>query len=187
VTIRDFHPDDAPAVNAIALAAFQQYQGHYDDWPAFLQSVGAMSTLAQTSELIVTLAEGRIAGAVGYVGPGRPKPAQFDPRWAIIRMLVVDPAARGRGLGRALTLECVRRAGRDRAAVIALHTSPFMTVALEKYLQLGSSLTRKARPSSGRRPRSMSSNLRRGRLASAHPRRLPLLRPRDYVRGHGAP
>jgi ribosomal protein S18 acetylase RimI-like enzyme len=137
VTIRDFHPDDAAAVNAIALAAFQQYQRRYDDWPAFLQGVGAMSTLAQTSELIVALADGRIAGAVGYVGPERPKPEQFDPRWAIIRLLVVDPAARGRGLGRALTLECIRRAARDRAAVIALHTSPFMTVALEMYLRLG--------------------------------------------------
>jgi ribosomal protein S18 acetylase RimI-like enzyme len=135
--IRDFRPHDAPAVNAIALAGFRQYQGHYDDGAAFLRDVGAMSALAHTSEIIVALAKGRIAGAVGYVGPDRPKPAQFDPSWAIIRMLVVDPAARGRGLGGALTRECIRRAERDRAAVIALHTSPFMTVALEMYLQLG--------------------------------------------------
>jgi ribosomal protein S18 acetylase RimI-like enzyme len=116
---------------------FQQYQGRYDDWAAFLRNVGAMSTLAKAGEVIVALTDGRISGAVGYVGPNRPKPAQFDPSWAIIRMLVVDPAARGRGLGRALTLECIRRAERDRSAVIALHTSPFMTVALEMYLRLG--------------------------------------------------
>jgi ribosomal protein S18 acetylase RimI-like enzyme len=137
VTIRDFQPDDAAAVNAIARAAFQQYQGRYDDWGAFLRNVGAMSTLAKTSEIIVAVTGGRVAGAVGYVGPNLPKPTQFDPSWAIIRMLVVDPAARGQGLGRALTHECIRRAERDRSTVIALHTSPFMTVALEMYLRLG--------------------------------------------------
>ncbi len=137
MTIRDFQAGDAAVVNAIALAAFQQYQGRYNDWPAFLRNVGAMSTLAKASEVIVALTDGRISGAVGYVGPNLPKPAHFDPSWAIIRMLVVDPAARGRGLGRALTLECIRRAERDRSAVIALHTSPFMTVALEMYQRLG--------------------------------------------------
>ena len=137
MTIRDFRADDADAVNAIARAAFQQYQGRYDDWTAFLHGVGAMSTLAKTSEIIVAVTDGRIAGAVGYVGPDLPKPAQFDPSWAIIRLLVVDPAARGQGLGRALTLECIRRAERDHAAVIALHTSPFMTVALDMYRRLG--------------------------------------------------
>jgi ribosomal protein S18 acetylase RimI-like enzyme len=137
VTIRNFEPDDDAAVNALALAAFQQYKGHYDDWAAFLRDVGAMATLAKAGELIVALTDGRIAGAVGYVGPNLPKAAQFDPSWAIIRMLAVDPAARGRGPGKALTLECIRRAERDRSAVIALHTSPFMTVALEMYLRLG--------------------------------------------------
>jgi hypothetical protein len=91
--IRDFRPDDASAVNAIAVAGFRQYHGKYNDWAAFLHDVGAMSALAYTSEIIVALAEGRIAGAVGYVVPGRPKPAQFDPSRAIIPMLV-DPAAR---------------------------------------------------------------------------------------------
>jgi ribosomal protein S18 acetylase RimI-like enzyme len=137
VTIRDFEPEDAAAVNAIALAAFDQYKGRYDDWPAFLRNVGAMSTLARSGEIVVARIDGRVAGAVGYVGPNLPKPAQFDPTWAIIRMLVVDPCARGQGLGRALTLECIRRAERDRSAVIALHTSPFMTAALAMYLRLG--------------------------------------------------
>ena len=52
-------------------------------------------------------------------------------------MLVVDPAARGRGLGRMLTEECMRRARRDGAEMIALHTSPIMQVALAMYLRLG--------------------------------------------------
>jgi hypothetical protein len=36
-----------------------------------------------------------------------------------------------------LTMECIERAKRDKAAVIALHTSPIMTVALPMYLKMG--------------------------------------------------
>ena len=52
-------------------------------------------------------------------------------------MLVIDPGARGRGLGRLLTEECVRRARRDGAPTVALHTSPIMEVALPMYLRMG--------------------------------------------------
>lgn len=135
--IRDFAADDTAAVDAVALAAFEQYRGEYDNWPAFSAAVGTMAKLAEGGELIVAESEGRIAGAVAYVGPHAPKPALFDPAWPVIRMLVVDPAARGRGLGRMLTEECIRRARRDGADVIALHTSPIMQVALAMYLRLG--------------------------------------------------
>ena len=48
------------------------------------------------------------------------------------------PSVRGgQGLGRQLTEECIRRARRDGAAAIALHTSPIMQVALAMYLRLG--------------------------------------------------
>ena len=57
-------------------------------------------------------------------------------------MLVVDPAARGRGLGRRLTEECVARARRDGGGVIALHTSPAMAAALDLYLKMGFELKR---------------------------------------------
>ena len=52
-------------------------------------------------------------------------------------MLVVDPAARGAGVGRALTDACINGARRDGSDVIALHTSPIMTVALPMYLRMG--------------------------------------------------
>ena len=144
--IRDFAPEDAAAVNAIALAAFEQYRGEYDDWPTFSAFVGSMASLAESGELIVALSDGVIAGAVAYFGPNAQKPALFDPAWPVIRMLVVDPAARGAGLGRLLTEACIVRARRDGAAAIALHTSPIMRVALSMYLRLGFVLLRDSPP-----------------------------------------
>ena len=70
----------------------------------------------------------------------------FDQSWPIIRMLVVDPASRGAGVGRALTEECISRARRDGSRVIALHSSPIMTVALPIYLRMGFQLVQDAPP-----------------------------------------
>lgn len=58
-------------------------------------------------------------------------------------MLVVDPAARGQGIGRRLTEACLDRGRRDGAEVIALHTSPAMDVALGLYLRMGFRLEKK--------------------------------------------
>jgi ribosomal protein S18 acetylase RimI-like enzyme len=59
------------------------------------------------------------------------------PPGPIIRMLVVEPAFRGLGVGRALTEECMNRAQRDGATCIALHTTPIMRVALPMYERMG--------------------------------------------------
>jgi ribosomal protein S18 acetylase RimI-like enzyme len=137
LTIRDFTGADSDRVNHIALTAFSQFAAHYDDWPKLATTLSRMSNLALSGEIIVAEADGAIAGAVAYIPPGAPKASFFEPTWPVIRMLVADPAYRGVGIGRALTKECMRRARRDRAAVIALHTSPIMTVALPMYLRMG--------------------------------------------------
>jgi ribosomal protein S18 acetylase RimI-like enzyme len=139
-TIRPFEPSDAAAVNRVALAAFAEYRGEYEDWDGFIAGVGRMAALAGAGELLVAAprdAPGEVCGAVVYVGPGREKAAPFRREWPVIRMLVVDPAFRGRGIGRALTEACVERAVRDGAPLIALHTSPVMGVALPLYLRMG--------------------------------------------------
>ncbi len=135
--LRDYRTDDAEAVVRVALAAFAQFEQHYSDWPLFTANVAKMPLLAKAGEIIVAEDGGQIVGAVAYVGAQAPKPTFFGPAWPVIRMLVVDPSARGKGIGRQLTEECLRRAERDQAGVIALHTTPIMTVALPMYLRMG--------------------------------------------------
>lgn len=133
--IRAATAKDAVEIDCLALAAFAQYSDLYDDWPAFSRNIGRMSQL--DAELVVADEGGRIGGAVGYVAPGKPRADFFEPGWAVIRMLSVDPAARGAGLGRRLTEACVARARRDGALVIALHTSPIQEVARAMYVRMG--------------------------------------------------
>ena len=133
--VRPARDEDAAAINQIALSAFAQYRDDYSDWETFSRGLASMSALK--ADLIVAEYEDHVRGAVGYVGPGRPKLDVFDPKWPVIRMLVVDPEARGLGLGRRLTEACVARARAAGAPLIALHTSPIQRVALAMYLRMG--------------------------------------------------
>jgi GNAT superfamily N-acetyltransferase len=135
--VREFQAEDAMAINDLALAAFEEFRHHYDDWTAFSHIIGDMSSLAEHGELIVATVQGKVAGAVAYVGPDKKKQGFFLPEWPILRMLVVSPTYRSRGIGRALTEECIRRAARDGAPLIALHTTEIMKVALPMYERMG--------------------------------------------------
>ncbi|QCI66097.1 GNAT family N-acetyltransferase [Phreatobacter stygius] len=137
VALRAFRADDEGQVDRLAVAAFQQYSGLFSDWPAMAAGLACSAELATKAEIIIAETGGRIAGSVGYCGPDRPKAVYFDQAWPIIRMLVVDPAMRGKGLGRLLSEACMVKARRDRSTVIALHTSPIMTVALPMYQRMG--------------------------------------------------
>lgn len=144
LTTRDFRDADAAEINRVAVAAFEQYRSQFSDWPAMSAGLAKMSAAQGNGEIIVAELGDAIAGAVAYIPPGRPKSAHFDQAWPIVRMLVVDPACRGHGAGRALTEACIARAKRDRSPVIALHTSPIMTVALPMYLRMGFARVRDA-------------------------------------------
>ena len=137
IRIRDYQGSDADNLNRVAIAAFSQFHEHYQDWPAMLAGLSKTSDLSASGEVIIAELQHAFAGAVAYFGPDRPKAPFFDQRWPIIRMLVVDPAFRGKGIGRALSEECIARARRDGSPIIALHTSPIMSVALPMYLKMG--------------------------------------------------
>ena len=137
IQIREFHPNDAVRVNELAVIAFDQFKDSYTDWPIFRSRIENMSLLAEVGEIIVAERQGIVVGAVAYVGPGRPKAEFFRLEWPIMRMLVVDPEARGHGISRKLAHECLDRAKRDEASIFALHTSELMKVALPMYERMG--------------------------------------------------
>ena len=137
IRLKDYEDADAENLNRLAVSAYEQFRHHYEDWPAMLAGLSKTSALSASGEIIVAELESKLAGAVAYFGPNSQKAAFFDQRWPIIRMLVVDPAFRGKGIGQALSDACIARARRDGSPIIALHTSPIMSVALPMYLKMG--------------------------------------------------
>lgn len=145
-TLREFKSADTEAINSLALCAFGQFRDAFSDWEALSRRIDNMASLAGTGELIVADRQGCVVGAVAYIGPHRHKSEFFSAEWSVLRMLVVEPAHQGQGIGRSLTLECIRRAQRDKAAAIALYTSAIMEVALPMYLRMGFEFEREIPP-----------------------------------------
>ncbi|MGZ5038353.1 MAG: GNAT family N-acetyltransferase [Usitatibacter sp.] len=121
----------------IAAAAFRDYEAGHPRWYAALCDARPMHRLGESAELLVAAGDGGLLGACGYMAPGVPRHDFFPPEWSILRMMSVPPEHRGRGIARALAEECVRRARRDRAAVLGLYTSPIMKAAVPLYVSMG--------------------------------------------------
>ena len=149
--IRNAVTVDYSNINELALEAWQVLKDGYDptQWNGILAAIGKMSDLTATGELIVAVEQDRIAGAVCYMPPNTSNPNIFPEGWPSVRMLVTRPECRNQGIGRRLTEECIRRARRDRADGIALHTSPVMSVALPLYLRMGFVMDRELPPIAG--------------------------------------
>ncbi|CAH0259826.1 hypothetical protein SRABI118_03187 [Massilia sp. Bi118] len=135
--VRAYTEADHEAVNAVARAAFAQYSRDYEDWPSFIEGIGRMADLSANADLLVAEQDGEIVGAVAHVAPGKPRADFFPDEWSVIRMLVVDPARRGQGAGRALVAGCLRLAREAGAPFIGLHTSPVMASAQRMYEAIG--------------------------------------------------
>jgi ribosomal protein S18 acetylase RimI-like enzyme len=83
-------------------------------------------------------ADGTPLGCVTYVpGPDNPWAEHLHDGEASIRMLAVDPAAQGRGVGSALVAACLDRARADGRGAVFLHSLPVMTDAQRIYERCG--------------------------------------------------
>jgi ribosomal protein S18 acetylase RimI-like enzyme len=80
----------------------------------------------------------RILGTVTYAGLGSPNAEHVStPEEGSFRMLVVDPAARGHGVGEALVRWCIDRAHESGVRSLRLSTLAAMAAAGRLYLRLG--------------------------------------------------
>ena len=143
--IRDAREDELDEVADVIAVAYAQYgtvagndpklKASFDEYRAEQRDV--RSRLAD-SQLIVAEDGGRITGSVTFYPPGSDKKAEgWPPEYAAIRLLAVHPDARGAGLGRLLTEECLRRARSLGAPVVGLHTARIMEVAQAMYERMG--------------------------------------------------
>jgi ribosomal protein S18 acetylase RimI-like enzyme len=105
-----------------------------DGYAAELADVAGRSSRA---ELLVAREDDGIVGSVALVLGGDFGEVTRSDDEAGFRMLVVDPAAQGRGIGAALVQECLARAGAAGKRRVVISTGTLMTDAQRLYQRLG--------------------------------------------------
>lgn len=136
LTVREARPDELAAVGDITVAAYVT-DGHMPADAGYVHELRAADRRAGQATVLVAAAEGGVLGAVTYAEHGSAYAELAGPGEAEIRMLAVDPAARGRGAGRALVVACLDRARAAGCTALVLSTQPSMTTAHRIYEGLG--------------------------------------------------
>ncbi len=147
--IQSYKDTDKIELNRLALEAFAEFKGQYDNWSQVESKVCNMSSLSDKGEIIVARKLDTIVGAIVFVPPGLNNNPNIDNSWASIRMLVVSPEHRREGIGKHLTKLCIQKAKDIGASNIALHTSTIMEIALPMYLEMGFIKIKDVEPISG--------------------------------------
>jgi ribosomal protein S18 acetylase RimI-like enzyme len=137
--IRSVRPEEYETLAELTVAAYHGVgyeMPHQDAYDVQLRDV---VTRARTScVLIAATVAGEVLGGVTYVcGPEDPYSEGLREGEAGIRMLAVDPAAQGRGVGRALTRACLDRARSTGRRRVVLHTGTWMPAAMHLYESMG--------------------------------------------------
>jgi ribosomal protein S18 acetylase RimI-like enzyme len=138
IEVRPVEPDEHDEAGRVTADAYREFADG-DDWERYLRKIADVGGRADIALVLAAVEEGRILGTLTLEldrridGDDPPLP----PGEAHIRMLGVAPAARGRGVARALldaSFARARDAGRTR---ISLHTTQRMRAAQAMYEALG--------------------------------------------------
>jgi ribosomal protein S18 acetylase RimI-like enzyme len=123
---------------AIAELTVSVYVGGGLAGPDYGAELADVARRAQLAELIVVRDEAdRLIGSVALVLDGDFGEITESDDEAAVRMLVVDPAQQGRGIGALVMTECLERARAAGKRRMVLSTSTLMTAAHRLYERLG--------------------------------------------------
>jgi ribosomal protein S18 acetylase RimI-like enzyme len=138
--LREARSDELDMVSRLIRDAYHQYENFLapEAWKFYVEDMMDVRKRLKESQLIVAELDGQLAGAVTlYLDAGHSSQGGWPSGWASIRLLSVHPTYRGRGIGRALMDECIRRCRDQGLATIGLHTTEIMNVARRMYERMG--------------------------------------------------
>jgi len=138
--IRPVRPDEHEQAGRVTALAYREFVGPDDSgWEEYLRHIAGVEGRAGSATVLVAIDVGRILGSATLELDGRidDDDPPLHPDEAHIRMLGVDPEARGRGIARALIEACFSLAREAGRTYVTLHTTQRMKVAQAMYQALG--------------------------------------------------
>ncbi len=141
LVLRDARPEELGAVRDLTLRAYAEHAAIMAPaaWAGLDAAVRAALDDVGAEDRIVAERDAVLLGSVMLFPPTTDayRGAAVRVTWPVLRLLAVDPGARGQGVGHALVDECVRRARRMGAAELGLHSSESLRAAIRMYQRMG--------------------------------------------------
>jgi ribosomal protein S18 acetylase RimI-like enzyme len=135
VEIRPAAPDEFERVAELCVGAYASFVAGDHHYLAQLRDAAAR---AADAELLVAVApDGRLTGTVTFVPDGGPLGEIARPDETEFRMLAVDPAAQGSGVGTALVRRVLDDTRAQGKAAVVCSSLPSMQAAHRVYERLG--------------------------------------------------
>lgn len=144
--VRGARPDEFKEIGALMVQVYSQLDGFPkpSEQPAYyhmLAHIGELTKKPSTALLVAVSPEGKIAGGVVYFSDmqyyGSGGTATKEKNASGFRLLAVDPAARGQGIGKLLTNACIQKAEAAGHGQVVIHSTRAMQIAWKMYESLG--------------------------------------------------
>jgi ribosomal protein S18 acetylase RimI-like enzyme len=135
LTVQPARPDEFDRIAELTVRVYVEGGLAGDGYTPELADVAGRST--RSDLLVVRDEDGRMVGSVALVLSGDFGEITTSDEEAAFRMLVVDPTARGRGIGELLVRTCLDLASAAGKRRMVLSTGPEMMAAHRLYERLG--------------------------------------------------
>lgn len=144
IEVREALPEERAEAGRVTAGAYREFVRPGDeDWERYLARIADVDARADRTTVLVAVEDDRVVGSLTLELEGRVRDEDdedFRPLAigeAHIRMLGVDPRARGRGVARAMMTAAESVARSTGKTVMTLHTTRRMTAARAMYERLG--------------------------------------------------
>lgn len=145
-TIRNANPGEFEEIGKLMVSVYSQLDGfpkesEQPEYYKTLANIGEFTNKPDTELLVAVSHDEKIAGGVvyfsdmKYYGSGGTATKEQDA--AGFRLLAVDPSIRGKGIGRLLVDECIRKAKDKNLRQVIIHTTMAMQTAWKMYENIG--------------------------------------------------
>jgi ribosomal protein S18 acetylase RimI-like enzyme len=140
VEVREVRPREYGDAGRVTARSYREFvRPGEEDWDEYLDSIADVAGRIDRTVVLVAVDGARILGSVTLevertIGDDD---AELEPGTAHVRMLGVDPEARGRGIGGALMAACVDLARARGKHTLTLRTTDRMLVAQRMYRAMG--------------------------------------------------
>jgi ribosomal protein S18 acetylase RimI-like enzyme len=138
--VREVRPEEYEEAGRVCALAYREFlpPAPDEDWHGYMALLADVADRVARTTVLVAVVDGHVLGTATVELDGSVDgEVELAPNQAHLRMLGVDRAVRGRGVGRALVDACIDIARVRGRTLVTLHTTDLMHTAQHLYRSMG--------------------------------------------------